>query len=320
MARQSCSADTSGGICASGAIKDGTGLCAGPACSADDFGDGTKACCVARQSCSASAFHGVCAHGTTKDNNGLCTGAACDADDFGDKNTACCLKKTCGVGSSSGGAVSCGNLFVSKASTTTCSACENNGNECCTAKSSSTNDDDLNKDNNGGENNDDVENNDDNDNDVSNDAGSNKDGDENGSSNTGAIIGIIIGVVALLGLVFSCFMYQKSRRQQHGKLTQSLEMAIPAIPTFEQRENPMRNNSNKRGQTMAIVVVDDTDSKNSTKRTTIENPLERREKSSASSSGWEAHMDEGSGAMYYANETTGETTWDKPPAFQFGEE
>ena len=131
------------------------------------------------------------------------------------------------------------------------------------------------------------------------------------SSNTGAIIGIIIGVVALLCLVLFYFMYQKSRRQQHGKQTQSLEMAIP---TIGQHENPMSNNSNKRGQTtMAIVIVDDTESKSSTKRTTIENPLERI-------SGWEAHMDEGSGAMYYANETTGETTWDKPPAFQFGEE
>ena len=95
-------------------------------------------------------------------------------------------------------------------------------------------------------------------------------------------------------------------------------MASPAIP---QQENPMGNNSNIRGQATAIGIVDDTELKGSTKRITIENPFERiQEKSSASSSGWEAHMDEGSGAMYYANETTGETTWDKPPAFQFGEE
>ena len=47
--------------------------------------------------------------------------------------------------------------------------------------------------------------------------------------------------------------------------------------------------------------------------TVVENPLEISISPPAadSTSKWKAHMDEGSGTMYYANEATGETTWDK---------
>ena len=95
IARQPCSADTSGSTCASSAIKDDAGLCAGSSCVADDFGDANKNCCIARQQCSADTSGGICATGTIKDDSSLCNGGACGAEDFGDDTTACCFDNTC---------------------------------------------------------------------------------------------------------------------------------------------------------------------------------------------------------------------------------
>ena len=102
------------------------------------FGLKMPGCCAARELCSADDSGTTCTIGYVKDNSGLCAGENCGADDYGDDTKACCKSKTCGTGSSSGAAVSCGNSYVSKAGSTACATCADDGSECCSAKTCAT--------------------------------------------------------------------------------------------------------------------------------------------------------------------------------------
>ena len=111
LAMQRCRTSESSLVCASGFRRDFLGTCAGETCGAQDFGDGTTACCKgkpcidedfrdspnrrdARKTLQASNL--VCAPGYARDARGTCQGASCSEIDFNSGSqvergaTACC--------------------------------------------------------------------------------------------------------------------------------------------------------------------------------------------------------------------------------------
>jgi len=116
---------------------------------------------------------------------------------------------------------------------------------------------------------------------------------EQAGDDTGVIVGVVIGSLVFVGVAVAAAVYVYTTRTKN----QTTSSSDPAVAT----NNEMELSNIKNEQTCSV-----------------ENPLEKKEKTK--SSGWEAHMDEGSGCMYYSNEMSGETTWDKPPSFSFSPE
>ena len=111
---------------------------------------------------------------------------------------------------------------------------------------------------------------------------------------TGVIVGAVIGSLVFVGVAVVAAVYVYTTRTKTQTTSSSGD---PAVAT----NNEVELSNTKNEQTC-----------------TVENPLVKKEKTK--SSGWEAHMDDGSGSMYYSNEMSGETTWDKPPSFSFSPE